>query len=271
VRIALEGFLQMTLFKILRFSARAIFVMALLFVLWIVGLVWLKHMQAEERLAQCVWEPVAQVKLGEEILFFPALKHTNIYFRYRHNTPSGSPLASAVLNEPWDDVPLGFCDADLTGSPDSVVIRLDRAALIPLLADIGFTEENDLKSVTLRNWVTIPAKIEVIAGPEDVFIHDPSLPKNAQNQPLERLRTSGWVNGTHAVITSCMDAREPAGKFYCSYDILRKEDAVEVSLTGILVDYLPQAGQRNPALLDDLLAKFDAVLAHYASPTPHLE
>ena len=267
MRIALEGFLQMTLFKILRFSARAIFVMALLFVLWIVGLVWLKHMQAEERLAQCVWEPVAQVKLGEEILFFPALKHTNIYFRYRHNTPSGSPRASAVLNEPWDDVPLGFCDADLIGSPEVVDIQLQRAALLPLLAEIGFDESNEVRLVSLRNRFMTPVEIEVIQGQEDVFALDPGVKPKGAYQPLEKLRTSGWVNGTHAIFTSCMEARSDEGKFFCSYRVLRRADAIEIQFIGVLTDSQPELGQRNPELLDDLLAKFDAVLNHYALTT----
>ncbi|WP_458792958.1 hypothetical protein [Yoonia sp. MH D7] len=199
--------------------------------------------------------------LGEAPLVIPALRNTGLVISDPPNTHSDIRRVSAVRGLSSDEL-WSFCDTDISDLPSVTDIRLQREAVVPLALNIGFSEDNDVKLVDIRIKPMVVIEIEDITGPPDSLRADPS---QVPNQSVESLRTAGWVNGTHAIFTSCHERQIGRATISCSYRILRRKDALEISFVGVTTKNKPRIAERNPLLVNDLLSKFDAVLEHYAA------
>lgn len=255
-----------------QFLLRAVFGLSSLFVLtffilFSVDFVLTSGTREAQRQANCTGVLFAHVMFGEAALTIPALQSTELVISDPPHTHSDIRRARAVRGLS-SDAPWSFCDSDVSGSPNVTDIRLQNGAIVPLAMNIGFSEDNNVSLVDIGFVPMVATEIEEITGPPNLFVTDPS---RTPSQLSERLRTAGWVNGTHAISTSCLETRMSPETFKCSYRILRRRDALEISFVGVTVQDRPELGERNPLLVNDLLSKFDASLDYYAALETHLE
>lgn len=252
--------------NVLKLVALITLVLALCFILAVISGVSIINLKEERRLANCTWMPVANVVLRDIHLAIPALKLTSLYLSGHPDTIGGPGIVSAVSDKPWDDEPLGFCDTELAGPPDVYRVSFRRAALSSLATEVGFSLDNGPKMIILNRRPMLHMNIEVTEGPVDVFVLDPGVNTHDGTYEPNRLRTAGWINGTHAVFSTC--PRVTTGDFVspCSYRVLRRADYIEVKFIGIHPEEYPVVGQTNTELVANLLVKFDAIVDHYTVP-----